>query len=357
MKVLFIAPHLSTGGMPAFLLKRIQALKQYTNIEIFVVEWKMYSPVFVVQRKQIQKLLGDNFIPLHGKYGFQQNITKICYDKNIDIVHIEEVPEGFDSGNPFPLEIQRELYDIKHPWKTIETCHNIYFDPKENKQVYPNGYACVTPHHINSTFKDVPSAKSLISFPIDPSIQIKTSREDLLIKNGWRTTGEFHILNLGLWTSGKNQKYALEIAKHLYKKYGLTYIFHFVGNQAPNFQQYWEPLMSDLPPNIIVHGEKSNTDEFFGYADLMLFTSTWECNPIVLKEAISNNTKIMAFNLDHYGDEYKGLITPLTGDLNTDVDKLIRDIHSPVVYSVDNLEGIKEFALKHEMFYKQLINE
>ena len=72
---------------------------------------------------------------------------------------------------------------------------------------------------------------------------------------------------------------------------------------------------------------------------------------------ISNNTKIMAFNLDHYGDEYKGLITPLTGDLNTDVDKLIRDIHSPVVYSLDNLEGIKEFALKHEMFYKQLINE
>ena len=92
-------------------------------------------------------------------------------------------------------------------------------------------------------------------------------------------------------------------------------------------------------------------------ADLMLFTSTWECNPIVLKEAISNNTKIMAFNLDHYGDEYKGLITPLTGDLDIDVDNLIRDTHSPVVYSVDNLEGIKEFALKHEMFYKQLINE
>ena len=357
MKVLFIAPHLSTGGMPAFLLKRIQSLKKYTDIEIFVVEWKMYSPTFVVQRNQIQEILGKNFIPLHGKYEFQQNIIKICYNNNIDIIHIEEIPEGFDNGNPFPIEIQKELYDGKHPWKIVETCHNIYFDPKKSKQIDPDGYACVTPHHINSTFKDTPSKKSLITFPIDPNIQTKISREDLLTQNGWRTTGEFHILNLGLWTPGKNQGYALQIAKHLYKKYGFTYIFHFVGNQAPNFKQYWEPLMSDLPPNIVVHGEKSNTDEFFGYADLMLFTSTWECNPIVLKEAISNNTKIMAFNLDHYGDEYEKLITPLTGNINTDIDNLIRSIHSPVVYSIDNLEGVKEFALKHKTFYSQLINE
>ena len=43
MKVLFITPHLSTGGMPAFLLKRIEALLGYTDIEVFVIEWKMYS--------------------------------------------------------------------------------------------------------------------------------------------------------------------------------------------------------------------------------------------------------------------------------------------------------------------------
>ena len=40
--------------MPQFLLKRIQALKTYTNIEIFVYEWQQLSTDFVVQRKQIQ---------------------------------------------------------------------------------------------------------------------------------------------------------------------------------------------------------------------------------------------------------------------------------------------------------------
>ena len=55
MKVLFLAPHLSTGGMPAFLLKRIEALLGYTDIEVFVAEWKMYSNEFIIQRKQIQE--------------------------------------------------------------------------------------------------------------------------------------------------------------------------------------------------------------------------------------------------------------------------------------------------------------
>jgi hypothetical protein len=35
-KILFLASHLSTGGMPQFLLKRIETLKD--NYEIFVVE-------------------------------------------------------------------------------------------------------------------------------------------------------------------------------------------------------------------------------------------------------------------------------------------------------------------------------
>ena len=60
MKILFLVPHLSTGGMPQFLLKRIQALKAYTNYEIFVWEWHQLSTEFTVQRKQIQNLIPDD---------------------------------------------------------------------------------------------------------------------------------------------------------------------------------------------------------------------------------------------------------------------------------------------------------
>jgi len=358
MKVLFIAPHLSTGGMPAFLLKRIQALQQYSNFEIYVAEWKCYSMDYVVQRKQIQELIGENFYSFLGDKNAQKGIIDLCYGKEIDIIHIEEIPEGFDNGNPFNPELQKELYNNKHPWKIIETCHNIYFNPKEKKLHEPDGYAFVTPHHLYSTFKDRIAKKFLIPFPIDPSIQSNKTREEVLDEIGYRHKGEFHIINIGLWTSGKNQGYALDIAKKLYDKYGFTYIFHFIGNQAPNFKNYWEPLMEDIPPNVIVWGEKDNTKDYFRLADLMLFTSTWECNPIVLKEAISNNKKIMTNNLKHYGEEYSSFITELTGNSRVDVNNLVDVIHSPIKYNdYDIGNNMQTFANNHIEFYTSLLNE
>jgi glycosyltransferase involved in cell wall biosynthesis len=358
MKVLFIAPHLSTGGMPAFLLKRIQALQQYSNFEIYVIEWKFYSPDYVVQRKQIQELVGENFYSFLGDGYAQKGIIDFCYEKEIDIIHIEEIPEGFDGGNPFDSELQKDLYNNKHPWKIIETCHNIYFNPKKNKLHEPDGYACVTPYHIEHTFKDQNAKKALIPFPIDPSIQSNKTREEVLDEIGYRHKGEFHIINVGLWTPGKNQGYALDIAKKLYDKYGFTYIFHFIGNQAPNFKDYWKPLMEDIPPNVLVWGEKSNTKDYFKLADLMLFTSTWECNPIVLKEAISNNIKIMANDLEHYGEEYTNFITRLTGDTFVDNNNLIDTIHSPIKYNdYDIGNNMQVFANNHIEFYTSLLNE
>ena len=51
-KLLYVAPHLSTGGMPQYLLKQIQS---FTNkFEIVVVEYNDHSGgVFVVQKNQI----------------------------------------------------------------------------------------------------------------------------------------------------------------------------------------------------------------------------------------------------------------------------------------------------------------
>jgi len=357
MKVLFLAPHLSTGGMPAFLLKRIEALLGYTNTEVFVIEWKCYSDAYIVQRKQIQDLLGDNFVSFFGNLDKQKTIIDFCYQKQIDIIHIEEIPEGFDGHNPFNVELQKELYDKKHPWKIVETCHNIYFDPDKQKLYEPNAYACVTPYHIKHSFKNRAAYKSLITYPIDPTIQYPASREEVLDEGGWLLKGEFHILNIGLWTPGKNQGYAIEIAKLLWEKYKWTYIFHFLGNQAPNFKDYWGPLMQDLPPNVFILGERNDVGKYFKMADLMLFTSTWECNPIVLKEAISNNVKIMANNLTHYGDEYLPFITPLTGQIEEDKQNVVNTIHSPIKYELDNYNtSVEDFAQDHINLYQNLID-
>ena len=73
--------------------------------------------------------------------------------------------------------------------------------------------------------------------------------------------------------------------------------FHFIGNQAPNFQDYWEPIMKDLPSNVKVWGEKDNVSDFMCAADVLMFNSTWECNPLVLREGISYGLKILSRNL------------------------------------------------------------
>ena len=65
MKILFLAPHLSTGGMPQFLLKRLESLKEYTDNEYYVVEYQCHSLYFVVQRNAIKSLLTENFTTLY----------------------------------------------------------------------------------------------------------------------------------------------------------------------------------------------------------------------------------------------------------------------------------------------------
>ena len=39
--------------------------------------------------------------------------------------------------------------------------------------------------------------------------------------------------------------------------------FHFIGNQAPNFKNYWEPLMYNKPNNCIVWGERDDVYKFY----------------------------------------------------------------------------------------------
>jgi hypothetical protein len=80
MKVLFLAPHLSTGGMPSFLLKRIESLLEYyqDKMELFVVEYSNHSDHYVVQKNRIKEI---NLV-LQDRTGIviaQMNFVRIIY--------------------------------------------------------------------------------------------------------------------------------------------------------------------------------------------------------------------------------------------------------------------------------------
>ena len=93
-------------------------------------------------------------------------------------------------------------------------------------------------------------------------------------------------------------------------------------------------------------------------SDLLLFPSDDECSPLVLKEGISNNMKIMAFNLKHYGDVYINYIEALSNNINDDFELLLDTIHGPRKYNNDlnqNKLNINKFANAHKDFYELIL--
>jgi autotransporter strand-loop-strand O-heptosyltransferase len=327
LKVLFISSHLSTGGGPQFLLKRIKALQKYTNTEIFVVEHQCLSMDFVVQRNEIIKLVGKNFKTL---YENKMELFDVILTFSPDIVHIDDMSERMDNN------MIDKLYNNNRTYRIIETCHDISFVPSE-KKFHPDGYAFCTPYHLE-TFAALPSLKTVIEFPIDREKITKGAKNKAKWDLGININTK-HILNVGLWAEWKNQKEGIEIAR----KYP-DMQFHFVGNQAGNFKDYWGPLMKDIPSNVTIWGERKDVDVFMKACDVFMFNSTWECNPIVIREAISYGLPIIGRNLPQYGNMFKKYLQPIDIGLST----IKRNYSIPI----DNT--LETFAANHIALYTKV---
>jgi autotransporter strand-loop-strand O-heptosyltransferase len=371
IKLLYIVPHLSTGGMPQFVLKRIQSLQQYKEqIEVFLIEYSQFSSTYVVQRNEIIKLLGnDHFFTLGGTDEVDKKymLIDIIKNNNIDIIHSEEMLDGFESFNKIPLDLLNQLYSNDRTWRIIETCHNIWYDPKTNKKLQPDAYSLVTPYHMENTFKDTTPMKFLNLYPYENKVDSiiestgvrpglnkipmvhKSKMKIILGLDIYKT----HVLNVGLWTSGKNQGEGIEVARSLVES-NPDIQFHFIGNQAPNFEEYWGPIMKNLPPNVKVWGERSDVDKFMQACDVLMFNSTWECNPLVIRESINYGMKILTRNLPQYMGMFDNYITPIEGDVNNISDQLVNLINNDNTYEIPNNENFGEDLFS---MYSIVVNE
>lgn len=309
MKLLFVTPHLSTGGLPQYLLKKIQTL--INDHEIYCIEWEnITGGVFVVQRNQVVSLLNSNFYSLDED---KNQIFKIIKDINPDVIHFEELPETF-----VPEDILYKLYQNRN-YNIVATTHSSYTNPHDikfladkfilvsdwSKEVFDNYFKGKIPTDI-------------WEYPIEYVDFDKDHYKKLLnFEEGYK-----HVLNVGLFTPGKNQKELIELAR-LFDKNEYKVKFHFVGNQAENFRDYWSPLMNNLPQNCIIHGEKSNVSDYYKASDVFYFTSNFELNPLCLKESISYRLKTFCKNLHTYKNGYNGLVDYIKDDLNINYQNLL----------------------------------
>ena len=351
LKILYIEPHLSTGGAPQFALKRIQSLQKFKNeIEIFLVEYSNFSETYVVQRNEIIKLLGEeHFFTLGGtgeierKYG----LIDIIKNNKIDVIHSEEMLDGFEAFNRIPLDLLNQIYSNDRSWRIVETCHNIWYDPKTNKKLQPEAYSLVTPYHMDNTFKSTKPMKRLSLYPFEN--KVNSLLEEYGTIKGINTVPlihklkirdelgldlmKTHVLNVGLWTSGKNQGEGVEVARTLVES-NPNIQFHFIGNQAPNFEGYWGSIMKDLPSNVKVWGERSDVDKFMQACDVFMFNSTWECNPLVVRESVNYGMKILTRNLPQYSGMFDNYVTPIEGDVENISKQLLYLIESDDSYEI-----------------------
>jgi FkbM family methyltransferase len=298
-KLLFVAPHLSTGGMPQYVVKLTESL--LPTHEVHVLEYHDISPEYIVQKNTLRTLIGDRLVTLYGTQE-EKDDQFLAYLARLrpDIVHLQEIPEMWMSERSATA-----LYAKDRPYVIVETSHDSGFDPTF-KRFFPDSFAFISKFHPSQysavlTTHDIPY--EIVEYPIE--LHDRPDRTSALAALGL-DPAYIHVLNVGLFTPRKNQAEIFEVARRFE---GERIVFHFVGNTADNFEGYWRPLLANTPSNCHVWGERSDVDAFYGAMDLFLFSSRGhdtdrETNPIVLKEAISWRMPVMMYNLPVYCGMY-----------------------------------------------------
>lgn len=330
-KLLLFTPHLSTGGLPQVLVNKIQLLKD--TYEILVIEHHNHAWAFNVQRNRIINLIGEEKLITLRDDDRETHFMELLNSFNPDTIYMEEFPEYFLEDN-----ITSKIYVADRTYTIIETTHDSSF-PVNNKKWFPDKFIFVSPYNaFRYSIYDIPY--EIVEYPVDfKERDQEYYRQKLGLEPDW-----IHVVNVGLFTPRKNQSYIFDIAK---KVQGKKIKFHFIGNQAGNFQDYWEPLMKDKPDNCVVWGERNDVYDFLQASDLFFFASKGdknnkELNPIAIKEALEFRIPMMMHNLDVYCGKYDiyDNIHYLSGDLNTDTKKLLE------IFNMESMDG--KFNLSYD---------
>jgi len=331
-RLLVITPHLSTGGAPQVTVNKLELLKD--EYQILCVEYRRISWDYNVQRNRLIQIVGENnFISLEEDK--LTHLKQILEEFKPEIISMEEFPEFF-----MERESSELIYSKDRTYKILETTHDSSFKPKD-KKFFPDKFVFVSAYNaFKYSFMDIPY--DIVEYPVDyKGKNQKLKQEELNLESSWK-----HVTNVGLFTPRKNQAYIFELAEKL-KDFKIK--FHFLGNQAPNFEYYWKPLMDNKPNNCVVWGERDDVNNFLEASDLFLFTSRGdrnnkELNPIAIKEALEFRMPMLMHNLDVYCGKYNNFenITFLSGDIETDSQKILEILNPEKLSQIIDIQNTIE---------------
>jgi predicted O-methyltransferase YrrM len=296
-KLLYVAPHLSTGGQPQYLYKQVKEFIKDFEIEVVEIN-NSGGNAFVVQKNRIKSL-----VPVHTLAEDKSRILQIIEDFKPDIIHFQEIPQ-FD----LPLFALDVIFRKDRPYFIVASTHGSLTNPSEIAY-HPDRYILVS-EWSRQRFIETGVETDIWEYPIEEyEFNKEEAQKELGLDPTWK-----HVLNVGLFAPGKNQGEIFAIARQL-EKYKIK--FHFVGNQAGNFEHYWRPLMDYKPENCVVWGERTDVDTFYAACDMFYFASKIELNPLSVKEALSYKLPSIFRKLHTYLDTYdnNSLVTYINDDL------------------------------------------
>lgn len=297
---LFLAPHLSTGGSPAYLKWLIEENIK-NGIKPVVIEYCNYG-AYDVQKKQIINLVGEDNFHTFGNYWDSDleydvkslNLINLIEDINPSVIHLNEISETF-SLKKITSSLFQYLYSKNRKFKLVETSHTSEFN-FHNKYYLPDRFDFCTAYHLEKS-KHLNVEKNIVEMII-PN-KLRPNRSEILKKLNL-SENYFHVLNVGLFTKDKNQKYLFDLAEKLQHK---KVIFHFVGNTCYYDDCGITEKQKQLS-NCVLWGERNDVDTFMSCMDLFAFPSLKELNPISIKEALSWSMPCYINYLETYGEKY-----------------------------------------------------
>lgn len=324
MKVFYIVPYLSTGGMPEYLKNKIEKIKDHAEVWVFE---KRHEKAYNTIRKRIEGLIGADRIITWGDNP-EDILLKSIHEKAPDVIHFEEPCEQFLSDHMLDL-----IFTKNRKYKIFETMHDSSVSHLE-KIYLPDKFIVVSPWQVK-LLRDLGVPIEVVEHEIQQrnSRDYAGSREKLGLDPERK-----HIVQIGIFTPRKNQRETAEIARLLPE-----YQFHFIGTLAENFKWYWDPILKTLPSNCKIWGERNDVDLFYQAADLVIFPSIAlfndkETSPLVIKEAISWKSPLLLRNLPVYVDMYQESETLkfFRGEDLNSVSDQIREIFGSVAKQTEN---------------------
>ncbi len=291
-KLLYVCPHLSTGGQPQYTYKQIKHFINDFDIEVVEIN-NSGGDAFVVQKNRIKSLA-----VVHTLGEDKSKILDVISEFNPDIIHFQEIPQ-FDLAT----NILDKIFTKDRNYFILASTHGSFTNPSEIVY-HPDRYVLVS-EWSKQKFEEANLGVDLDvwEYPIE---EYEFDKEQAKINLGLDPTWK-HVLMVGLFSPGKNQAEIFSIARQL-EKYKIK--FHFVGNQAMNYEHYWLPLMKHKPENCVVWGERDDVDTFYSACDLFYFSSVLELNPLSVKEALSYKMPSIFRKLHTYLHTYDN--NPLT---------------------------------------------